>query len=55
LIPTSGTTRTAKLESKTQPFGQKQIGEQSITNNASLAAQPTAWITALGKGRIAAT
>jgi hypothetical protein len=55
LTPTSGPTRTAKLESKAQPFGQMQIGGQPITNSASLATQPAASITALGKGRIAAT
>ena len=55
LIPTSGPTRTARLESKAQPFGQMQIGGQPITNNASLPMQPAASITALGKGRIAAT
>jgi hypothetical protein len=55
LIPTSGPIRTAKLESKARPFGQMQTSGQPITNNARLATQPAASITALGKGRIAAT
>ena len=55
LIPTLGESRTAKLESKAQAFGRMQVGGRPTTKDVSLGAQAAASVTALGKGRIAAT